>query len=192
MLFRSYLSPERVIGAPYGPASDLYSLGIVLYQCLAGQVPFDGTSTEVMSAHLHAPPPPLPPGIPPAIRELVARLTAKDPAARLADAAELAAIARRLSVALAAVPPQPPAEPARRAQPASQQELVAVAEPAKVTGTQAQPSRTRRRGILAAAATTAMLAVFGAGLASGAIQITTMPRQAVPGVTTHPRGPADG
>ena len=91
-----YMAPERIAGAPATPASDLYSLGILIYECLTGLPPFDGGTAEVMAGHLYLPLPPLPAGVPPELDELIARLTAKDPAARLADAAELATTARRL------------------------------------------------------------------------------------------------
>jgi len=97
-----YMAPERIAGAPATPASDLYSLGILIYECLTGLPPFDGGTAEVMAGHLYLPLPPLPAGVPPELDELIARLTAKDPAARLADAAELATTARRLRDMLAA------------------------------------------------------------------------------------------
>lgn len=53
-----YLSPERVAKAPYGPASDLHSLGIVLYECPAGQMPFDGTARRLSAALSVIPPRP--------------------------------------------------------------------------------------------------------------------------------------
>ncbi|HEX4829807.1 MAG TPA: protein kinase [Trebonia sp.] len=86
-----YMAPERIAGGPGTPASDLYSLGIVTWECLVGCPPFRGTSADVMAAHLHQPLPPLPGWVPAAVCELVARLTAKDPRYRLADAGELAA-----------------------------------------------------------------------------------------------------
>ncbi|HTU08757.1 MAG TPA: protein kinase, partial [Trebonia sp.] len=97
-----YMAPERIAGAPATPASDLYSLGILIYECLTGLPPFDGGTAEVMAGHLYLPLPPLPAGVPPELDDLIARLTAKDPAARLADAAELATPARRLRDMLAA------------------------------------------------------------------------------------------
>jgi serine/threonine-protein kinase len=97
-----YLAPERIAGGPGTPASDLYSLGIVLHECLTGAPPFTGSVAEVMASHLHMPLPPLPPEVAPEVQELAAWLTAKDPSARLSDAGELAAIARRLHTALAA------------------------------------------------------------------------------------------
>ena len=112
-----YLAPERTTGGPGSPASDLYSLGIVMYECLVGRPPFDGITAEVMGCHLYRPMPPLPAGLPPAISELFDRLTVKDPAARLADATELSAIARRLRAALAAAPSQVPSESAQPAGP---------------------------------------------------------------------------
>src|SRR6202044_3970636 len=47
-----YMAPERIAGGPGTPASDLYALGIVLHECLAGTPPFEGTSAEGMAAHL--------------------------------------------------------------------------------------------------------------------------------------------
>ena len=97
-----YMAPERIAGGQATPASDLYALGILIYECLTGLPPYDGGTAEVMAGHLYLPMPPLPAGVPPELGELVTRLTAKDPAARLSDAAEVAAIATRLRDALAA------------------------------------------------------------------------------------------
>ncbi|HEV7236363.1 MAG TPA: serine/threonine-protein kinase, partial [Ktedonobacteraceae bacterium] len=54
----AYMSPEQLNGRPQ-PASDQYALGIVVYEWLAGDLPFRGTFTEVASQHILAPPPPL-------------------------------------------------------------------------------------------------------------------------------------
>jgi eukaryotic-like serine/threonine-protein kinase len=97
-----YMAPERIAGGQATPASDLYALGILIYECLTGLPPYDGGTAEVMAGHLYLPMPPLPEGVPPELGELITRLTAKDPAARLSDAAEVAAIATRLRDALAA------------------------------------------------------------------------------------------
>ena len=94
-------------GSPAGlgtPASDLYSLGIVLHECLTGMPPHDGSPAEVMAAHLYLPLPPLPADVPPELDVLVDRLTAKDPAARLRDARELAGLASRLRDSIGAGP----------------------------------------------------------------------------------------
>jgi hypothetical protein len=94
-----YMAPERIVGGPGTPASDLYSLGIVMWECLVGRPPFRGTSADVMAAHLHQALPRLPAWVPAPTCELVARLTAKDPKYRLSDAGLLAVRARRLELA---------------------------------------------------------------------------------------------
>jgi tRNA A-37 threonylcarbamoyl transferase component Bud32 len=96
----AYLAPERVTGGPAGPASDLYSLGIVAYECLAGAPPFAGTPMEVALAHQHQSPPALPGSVPLPVAALVAELTARDPALRPGSADEVAARAGRLRDAL--------------------------------------------------------------------------------------------
>jgi serine/threonine-protein kinase len=85
-----YLAPERAMGEQATPASDLYSLGMVAYECLAGTPPFRGTALEVALAHRDRPLPPLPPTVAAEVCALVMRLTAKDPARRLDDTAEVA------------------------------------------------------------------------------------------------------
>jgi serine/threonine-protein kinase len=91
-----YLAPERAMGGSASPASDLYSLGVVAWECLAGAPPFTGMPLEVASAHAHRDLPPLPEAVPAAVAGLVAELTAKDQAARPASAAAVAARAREL------------------------------------------------------------------------------------------------
>ena len=109
-----YLAPERAMGERATPASDLYSLGMVAYECLAGAPPFRGTPLEVALAHRDRPLPPLPPSVAVGVAALVMRLAAKDPARRLNDAAEVAVWAGLLrdGVGVAALqlwPEQPPA-----------------------------------------------------------------------------------
>ncbi len=91
-----YLAPERIAGAPAGPASDLYALGIVAYECLAGAPPFTGKPLEMACAHRDRPVPPLPASVPAGVTALAMQLVAKDPTWRPGSAAEVAQRAGRL------------------------------------------------------------------------------------------------
>jgi serine/threonine-protein kinase len=91
-----YIAPERVTGGQGGPASDLYALGIVAYECLTGGRPFSGPPLEVAIAHRDRPLPPLPARVPVEVADFVMILTAKDPAWRPASAGEVACQARWL------------------------------------------------------------------------------------------------
>jgi eukaryotic-like serine/threonine-protein kinase len=101
-----YLSPEQARGTTVDQTSDLYSLGIVLYEMLTGQVPFTGDSpVEIAMKHLSATPPPLRakrPDIPESLELVVMRALAKDPGQRYQSAEEMDAdlerVARGLSV----------------------------------------------------------------------------------------------
>jgi eukaryotic-like serine/threonine-protein kinase len=90
-----YLAPEQVAGKPATPASDLYSLGAVLYECLAGQPPFDAeTAIAVALAHQNEPLPALVDRAPDAPSPLIAAIEgalAKDPAERPSSAAAMRA-----------------------------------------------------------------------------------------------------
>ncbi len=90
-----YLSPEQAQGRPVDGQSDVYSLGITLYELLVGQVPFRADSTPgILYMHVHTPPPPLGlvrPDLPPAVTQVVERGLAKDPASRYPTAGALAA-----------------------------------------------------------------------------------------------------
>jgi hypothetical protein len=92
----AYLAPERVAGATATPASDLYSLGVVAYECLVGVQPFSGNPLDVALAHRVRPLPPLPATIPGEVAALVTGMTAKDPAARPGSADQVAARAGRI------------------------------------------------------------------------------------------------
>ena len=98
----AYLAPERVSGASATPASDLYSLGVVAYECLAGAQPFTGKPLEVAAAHRDLPLPPFPHAVPADVAQLVAELTAKNPAARPASAQDVATRAAHLRESMAA------------------------------------------------------------------------------------------
>ncbi len=95
-----YLSPEQAIGNGATPLSDIYALGIVLYECLAGRRPFaNGNPVKIALAQVHETPPPLPQSVPNPVQELVGRLLAKDPTSRPAGGGALAReIATLLSV----------------------------------------------------------------------------------------------
>ena len=133
----AYVAPERTIGGPATPASDLYSLGVAAHECLTGAPPFRGTVMDVAFAHQHRPLPPLPAGVPPEVTALIGELAAKDPTARPASADEVAARAARLRDApatptpVAAPTPLPTPTPLSAPAPlAAPTPLAAVAPPA--------------------------------------------------------------
>jgi len=136
----AYMAPERATGGPATPASDLYALGVVVYECLTGQVPFDGEPLAVALAHIQRAIPPLPPSVPAGVAALVAELTAKDPSARPPSAADVCDRAERLRTAPSRPPtaaPRSPMAPSARATtgdalPRRQRRLVRVGAPVRI------------------------------------------------------------
>ena len=106
----TYLAPERLRGETADPRSDLYAVGVIFHELLAGTPPFNGEDDfDVITAHLSDPPPdlvsvaPMPP--PAEVCAIVRRALAKDRAARFADATTMA---DAIAEAASSLPPPPP------------------------------------------------------------------------------------
>ncbi len=85
-----YMSPEQVTGTEVDGRSDLYAVGILLWQMITGKLPFDAEDpTVLMGKQLFGEVPDLPPGTPPALVAIIARLLEKEPDARYQTAAEV-------------------------------------------------------------------------------------------------------
>ncbi|MGY2001575.1 protein kinase domain-containing protein [Blastococcus sp. SYSU DS1024] len=81
-----YLSPEQAGGSKAGPASDVYALGMIGYECLAGHRAFDGDNpVQIALRQLREQPPPLPADVPDQVRTLIDRALLKDPDERFLD-----------------------------------------------------------------------------------------------------------
>lgn len=88
-----YISPEQAQGAPAGPLSDIYSLGVTLYEALTGRLPFDGeTAADIAAMHLRESPPPprsIKEDIPPAAEYVITKAMSRDPQRRYRSADEM-------------------------------------------------------------------------------------------------------
>lgn len=189
----AYLAPERAAGCPATPASDLYSLGVVAYECLTGAPPFTGPPLDMAAAHRDRPLPPLPAAVPAGVATLVRELTAKDPAARPASAGAVATRAGELKDAL---PNTPAGQPGTgrymptAVQPALEQPTLTEV-PLPPPGLRRQrrlPTRPRRGLVLALAATAVAAGLTGWLLAGASGPVP--PQQHPSAAPTAASGPA--
>jgi eukaryotic-like serine/threonine-protein kinase len=187
-----YIAPERLVGEPASPRSDVYSVGVVLYEALAGCHPFDDVHVV---ARLHAveqgdfvPLPERCPDLPSGLTLAVDRAMARDPAVRFASAAEMArALSEEIDTVSVAEPADevtaravPVAEDAGGTRPLPPHRL-----PASRRALQSRRRATRRRGVIALVVAVALAAVLAAGLfAAGVFDRTSSPRAVPPATGT--------
>ncbi|HEU4327000.1 MAG TPA: serine/threonine-protein kinase [Roseiflexaceae bacterium] len=103
-----YMAPEQIANRPITGQVDVYALGILAFRCLAGRLPFEGSTEQVLLGHLYGEVPDLAllaPGIPPALGTVVNRAIARDPAQRYRTPGEFA---RAFRMALSGDQPTPP------------------------------------------------------------------------------------
>ncbi|MCC6521551.1 MAG: serine/threonine protein kinase [Polyangiaceae bacterium] len=150
-----YVAPEQVAGETADHRADLYALGVVAFEVLAGRRPFEAVGLfELLQQHVHAAPPPLRslrPDAPAALEALVARALAKRPADRPPSAAAFGAALRAIQAELGA--PRPAPEDAGP--------VIVVRAPARATVRAAR----RRWRVVAVLLTTSVLLGLGVGLA---------------------------
>ena len=96
-----YFSPEQASGIPPSPASDVYSLGIVLFEAVTGQLPFNGATPEELARQHRELPPPSPrklnPAITPALEQVILKVLSKDPSARYRTANQMGQVLINIS-----------------------------------------------------------------------------------------------
>ena len=181
-----YIAPEQAGGGDAGPASDVYSLGVVGYECLAGRRPFlSENAVTVAMMHIRDPLPPLPADVPPVVRQLVEVTLTKDPRQRYSGGGEFA---HAVSAVRRGEPlPRPGAAATAAMNPATRVAPVTRdLSPARGTRPPPPPDRRRRRspwGPVAAVALVLALLLAGAYWVFASTE-TSPPPVAAPTTTT--------
>ncbi len=180
----AYMSPEQVHGRDVDHRTDIYALGVVLFEILTGRLPFDGSSMmEVMMKHASLPPPrpsEVAPSLPPEIDAPILQMLAKEPAERpatvlaaidkLTEAAAQAGLAEARSLPSLAIPSGPgamtPASlPSRSALEFASGDTVVAAERSQTFAGTERMSGATRKGIGVPLAALGVLVLAGAGVA---------------------------
>jgi predicted Ser/Thr protein kinase len=174
----AYMAPEQATNDRVGPYTDLYAVGVVAYELLAGRPPFERpTPVAVLYCHVHETPAPLTevaPGVPPHVCEWVEWLLSKAPSDRPASATQAWEALEEIAVAglgpywrrAAAITPPPPPPPPEEATVGTQLAQISTADPpTRVLRPDRRPSR--RRGAIAATAALAGVAVVFGIVAAG-------------------------
>jgi serine/threonine protein kinase len=186
-----YISPEQAQGQPATPASDVYSLGVVAFECLTSERPFVApTPVATALAHVREPVPPLPDSVPADLAAVVTRSMAKDPADRYPDAAAFATALRDPSAAAATavVPAAAAAAEGTTVMPA----VTPAPAPTPADGTPVPPPEEEKRRprwlwiVLAVAVLAAVIALAAVALSGGEDEPVEDP---TPSQTTRDRAP---
>ncbi len=168
-----YMSPERCQGKPMDVRSDIYSLGVVLFQAATGKLPFDAEMKfQVMEAHVGTPPPAprtMNPAISAELEQAILRALAKEPSERFQTAAEF----RQALASIAGVTVQPHSPPVVAAEEPLHAVAVAAAEP--------EPIRARPRRVKLAPVLISLGAVIAA--VAGLLLYESIAVRGVPSVT---------
>src|SRR6476469_6939282 len=163
-----YLSPEQAEGKHATPASDVYALGLIGYECLTGHPAFDGDNAVTIALKQgREEPDPLPSTVPVDVRRLIGRSLAKDPATRLVDGS--AVVSAIEDIAAGRPLPDPPPTVS----------VPAVAAPRSggadtgVSSAVSRPPAPRRRGRVASALLPLLALLVGAGIAAALLQLVS-------------------
>ena len=179
-----YISPEQAQGLPGDEHTDLYSLGIILYEMVTGVTPFQGDNPiAIMMQHLYETPTPpilLNPNIPPALSEVVLKSIAKDPADRFPSASAMTvALAEALNVPV-------PASLKKTSDLSAEPDYNPLQPPSQSSS----PGKSRRRGLYLALLACIIILLGGIGI--GAISLLTSPSQRSVTDTPNPLGTVVG
>jgi hypothetical protein len=159
-----YLSPEQAEGRLATPASDVYALGLIGYECLTGRPAFEGDNPVTIALkQVSQDPEPLPDAVPSGVRALIGRALVKDPRARVADGAAFAALIQDV------LDGRPPVE----APPTVSRAAAVLPAPRAAEPTTVRSPAGRRRGRVAMVLLPLLGLLAGAGIAAAVIAALT-------------------
>jgi len=193
-----YMPPETAQGLASGPPTDIYSLGVVMYEALAGTLPFSGRSAfAIIRQHMEVPPPPLAEALPeinPELARIVHQCLAKQPAERFPHCPALAAALVKLlpTPELSALAMERPDFSARQSQKRALSSSPPLALPSPPWGEGGVRGAAATTPLLGLAAPSATVPSVGAAIAPGRHEDTAPTLRSAPSVQARGHDPIPG